>query len=46
MPTRREGGNKYLGIEALPEEEEEKDKTAAREIAAILKHTTYTIAGA
>ncbi len=40
------GFAEHLGIEELPEEEKEKDRTAIREIATILKHAGYTIVGA
>ena len=41
-----EGFADCLGIEELPEEEKEKDRTAVREIAAILTRAGYTIVGA
>jgi len=40
------GFAEHLGTEELPEEEKEKDRTAVREIAAILNHAGYTIVGA
>jgi len=36
----------WLGIEELPEEEKDKDRTAVREIATILTRAGYTIVGA
>lgn len=40
------GFTEYLGTEELPEDEKEKDRTAVREIATILKCAGYTIVGA